>query len=304
MNDVDFIFKNLYKEDIIYHYTKASTAIDHILFDKHLKFSHVRNSNDPIESKHADRINIGSRSVNLEEVSMCDLSNLRDFIMKLENSIHQISFCKNEIGQNFASPNYHGQIEGNEEYFGFTKPRMWEQYADNYSGVCIAFSKQKLLALNNKNQELLEVDVEYVINSHLKFKKMGDISLDLLLERGFDEYKREAEKKIMNGLFYKHKDYVGENEYRIVSQFDKSRCIPVAVQGELEFDTTMGLNISDCIEAIFVSSYANYKQKNDLLEYANELKVPMIEMIWQYNSFKIRDYKLLRQISFNIYGVK
>ena len=304
MNDVDFIFKNLYKEDIIYHYTKASTAIDHILFDKHLKFSNVRKSNDPIESKPAHRINIGSKSVNLDKVSMCDLSNLRDFIMKLENSIHQISFCKNEIGQNFASPNYHGQIEGNEEYFGFTKPRMWEQYADNYSGVCIAFSKQKLLALNNKNQELLEVDVEYVINSHLKFKKMGDISLDLLLERGFDEYKREAEKKIMNGLFYKHKDYVGENEYRIVSQFDKSRCIPVAVQGELEFDTTMGLNISDCIEAIFVSSYANYKQKNDLLEYANELKVPMIEMIWQYNSFKIRDYKLLRQISFNIYGVK
>jgi len=303
MNDVDYIFKNLYKEDIIYHYTKASTAIDHILFDKHLKFSHVRKSSDPIESKPAHRINIGSRNVNLEEVSMSDLSNLRDFIMKLENSIYQISFCKNEIGQNFASSYYHGNIEGNEEYFGFTKPRMWEQYADNYSGVCIAFSKQKLLALNNKSLELLEVDVEYIINSQLKSKKMGDINLDFLLEIGLDEYKREAEKRVKKGLFYKHKDYIGENEYRIVSQFDKSRCIPVVVQGELEFDTTMMLDISGCIEAIFVSSYANYKQKKDLLEYANEFKVPMIEMIWQYNSFDIKDYKLLRRIAYKIYGV-
>jgi len=299
MNDVDYIFKNLYNEDIIYHYTMASTAIDHILFEKHLKFSNVRKSNDPIESKPAHRINIGSKSVNLDKVSMCDLSNLRDFIMNLENSIRQISFCKNEMGKDFASSNYHGDIKGNEEYFGFTKPRMWEQYADNYSGVCIAFSKPKLLALNNGCQKLLEGDVEYIINSQLRDKKMGDISLDFLLDKGIDEYKREAIKKVKNGLFYKHKDYIGENEYRIVSRFDISRCIPVVVQGELEFDTTMMLDISGCIEAIFVSSYANYKQKKDLLEYANEFKVPMIEMIWQYNSFDIKDYKLLRKVSQN-----
>jgi len=297
MNDVDKIFNNLYNEDIIYHYTKASTAIDHILFEKQLIFSNVRKLIDPIESKPAPRINIGSRNMDIEKVSMSDLNDLRDFLMNLEDSICQISFCKNEMGKDFASSYCFSTIDGNEEYFGFTKPRMWDQYADNYSGVCIAFSKQKILALNNKNIELLEGDVEYVINSHLRFKKMGDISLNFLLEKGLDEYKKEAENKVKNGLFYKHKDYIGENEYKIVSQFDKSRCSPRVVKGELEFDTTMMLDISGCIEAIFVSSYANYKQQKDLLMYANEFKVPMIEMEWQYNSYDIKDYKLLRRIA-------
>ncbi|MFA6335958.1 MAG: DUF2971 domain-containing protein [Bacteroidales bacterium] len=303
MNDVDRIFKNLYSEDIVYHYTKASTAIDHILFYNQLKFNNVRKLIDPIESKPAHRICAGSLGVNCEKISESDLNDLLDFVINIENSICQISFCKNEMGQDFESPFYRGDIEGNEEYFGFTKPRMWEQYANNYSGVCIAFSKKKLLALNNKSHELIDGDVEYITNSQLKYSKMGDINLDFLLEKGLEEYKKEAEKKIMSGLFYKHKDYIGENEYRIVSQFKKSRCNPIFVQGELEFDTTMTLDISRCIEAIFVSSYANYKQKRDLLEYANKLVIPMIEMNWQYNNLKIVDYKMLRQISFNLYGV-
>jgi hypothetical protein len=53
----------------------------------------------------------------------------------------------------------------------------------------------------------------------------------------------------------------------------------------------MTLDISGCIEAIFVSSYANNKQKDALLEYSEKLNVRIIEMQWQHNSFVVNDYK-------------
>ena len=47
--------KKIYNEDIIFHYTKASTAIDYILFNEQLKFNQRNSSIDPIESRNARR---------------------------------------------------------------------------------------------------------------------------------------------------------------------------------------------------------------------------------------------------------
>ena len=71
----------------------------------------------------------------------------------------------------------------------------------------------------------------------------------------------------------------------------KKKCCLENVRNELVFDKSIMLDISDCIEAIFVSSYANDRQKNDLLEYANRLNVSIIEMRWQHDSFEPRDYR-------------
>jgi hypothetical protein len=58
------------------------------------------------------------------------------------------------------------------------------------------------------------------------------------------------------------------------------------------------LNVAGCIEAIFMSSYANNKQKMDLREYANanNLDIPIFELDWQYNSFRLRDRKFMETI--------
>jgi hypothetical protein len=57
--DIDNSFlQSIYNEDTIYHYTKASTAIDFIFQTNELKFGHARKSNDPIESRKARRSTI------------------------------------------------------------------------------------------------------------------------------------------------------------------------------------------------------------------------------------------------------
>ena len=60
---------------------------------------------------------------------------------------------------------------------------------------------------------------------------------------------------------------------------------------EFVFNQSMMLDITDCIQAIFVSSFANKKQREDLLNYAKKLKVDLFEMKWQHDSFELLDCK-------------
>jgi hypothetical protein len=286
-------FKNIYSDDIIYHYTKASTAIDFILHNNQLRFNKARASIDPIESIKAKRRTLSFETsvddLNGKEFDN-EISSLYDFVDNLEDRFNLICFCQNHMGEDFASKNFTSQFQGNEEIFGFTKLRMWDQYADKFAGVCIAFSKSKILSKNKSSLDLIEGNVEYLSFEKLYCGKVGDFQVDHLKNVGRERYIEQLETMIKKSFFYKHNDYNGENEYRIGTLFDESKCAVELVQGDIVTDRNIMLDISGCIEAIFVSSYANLKQKSELLEYADNLNVKIIEMDWQHNSFKANDY--------------
>ncbi len=287
-------FKTIYNDDIIYHYTKASTAIDFILFNNQLRFNEARKSNDPIESRKAKRATVyyGSEiGKHRSEQHYSDVNELYDFVDNMERQFSQICFCQNRMGEDFASEDYISNFEGHEELFGFTKLRMWDQYADKYSGVCIAFSKEKILSLNCKKFEIIENDVKYLTFQELLSKKIGDIQGDYLENVGIEEYKNLLKKRLIESFFIKHIDYAGETEYRIGTFFDKDKCSFETIRDEMFFDRTMMLDISDCVVAIFVSSFANDRQKNDLLQYAYKLNVEIIEMRWKHDSFEPWNFK-------------
>ncbi len=295
MNTMDNnFFKSIYNDDIIYHYTKASTAIDFILYNNELKFSKARNSYDPIESIKARRatISYGEDAGKIQSKEHYeDERELFTFIDNMEEQFNFVCFCKNKAGSDFASEYYWSTFKGNEELFGFSKLRMWDQYADRFSGVCIALSKEKILSLNSKKFDIIEGDVQYLTFNELSLEKVGDIQTRHLLNVGKEKYKQKLEELLKESFFYKHLDYSGETEYRIGTLFDDKKCTFEIVRGEKIFNRTMMLDISGCIKAIFVSSFANDKQKKDLLQYANNLNVEMIEMKWKHNSFEPQDYK-------------
>lgn len=293
MNVDSTFFKNLYRDDVVYHYTKASTAIDFILYHNQLRFNKARMSIDPFESKKANRSTVyfgeevGKRD---SKSHYDDVNEIYKFVNDFEDSFSLVCFCQNYMGEDFQSEFYSSRFEGNEEIFGFTKLRMWDQYADKFSGVCIAFSKEKILSLN-KNLILIEDNIKYLSFQELSLKKVGNIQGNHIKNVGKDKYKEQLEQLIKQSFFIKHIDYSGENEYRIGTFFDKTKCTVETFKDELIFDRTMTLDISGCIEAIFVSSYANNKQKDALLEYSEKLNVRIIEMQWQHNSFVVNDYK-------------
>ncbi len=291
--DINF-FKDIYNDDIIYHYTKASTAIDFILYNNQLRFNKARNSIDPIESRKAERRTVyydAEVDKHKSEDHSQDVNELHNFLEDLEERFNLICFCKNRVGEDFASKYYVSPFEGHEELFGFTKLRMWDQYADEFSGVCIAFSKEKILSLNNEKFDLIEDDVKYLSFQELRLKKIDDIQGNHLVNVGKEKYEKQLQQSARESFFYKHFDYSGENEYRIGTFFDKAKCSIEIIRDEIIFDRTMMLDVSGCIVAIFVSSFANDRQKSDLLQYANRLNVNIIEMRWQHNSFKPWNYK-------------
>ena len=108
---------------------------------------------------------------------------------------------------------------------------------------------------------------------------------------GKNGIKKQLEQLVKESFFYKHEDYSSEAEYRIGTLFDKDKCSFETIRDEMFFDRTMMLDISGCVKAIFVSSFANERQKTDLLHYADKLNVEIIEMRWQHDSFKPRNYK-------------
>jgi len=284
-------YKSICKDDIIFHYTKATTAIDYILFTNKLKFGQGAKSNDPIESSPAKRSTVYytlGKQHNKDHPK--EVNELHEFVEDLEMRFHQISFCKNFAGEDFASKYNNTQFEGHEELFGFAKPRMWDQYADRFTGVCLAFSKNKILSLNESKMELIEDDMEYLTFRQLREQKVGNIQGDYLSKVGKTAYGVQLKELMKKSFFYKHRDYFGENEYRIGTLYDKNKCHVDSVRGRFIFDQTMMLDITNCFEAIFVSNYANDRQKSDLLEYATSLDVPLVEMNWLHNSIECGNY--------------
>lgn len=291
--DTDF-FKSIYSDDIIYHYTKATTAIDFILYNNQLRFNKARNSVDPIESRRADRRTVYYDSEVDKDRSKqhyTEVNELHRVLDDIEGRFNLICFCKNKMGEDFASQYYLSPFKGHEELFGFTKLRMWDQYADKFSGVCIAFSKEKILSLNSSKFDLIDDEVKYFSFQELLSKKVGDIQGNHLVKVGKEQYKKQLEELARQSFFCKHVDYSGENEYRIGTLFDKDKCSFETIRDEMVFNRSMMLDISGCVVAIFVSSFTNDRQKKDLLEYASDLNVKMIEMRWQHDSFEPRDYK-------------
>ena len=295
MNIDDFILRNFYNDDVIYHYTTASTAIDHILSEKRLKFRHIRKSNDPVECRYPECAVSGNGAYVNYEKNLKDCNYLRDLIMDLDSRFYQICFCKNIEDKKSNINNNHCPIIENEKFFGFAKPTMWEQYTDDYTGVCIAFSKKKILALNKDNTALMAKDILYLTNLELRDKRVWYINYDYLSKVGPERYRKEIENKIKTGFFCKHKECEDENEFRIGMFFNNQR-IP-EIDKEDADKNLIWLKTEGCIKALFVSSLANDKQKKDLLKYANKLNVPIIEIAWTYNSFGIRDFKSLSRVS-------
>lgn len=285
------LLKVLHDEDILYHYTKASTAIDYILFNQQLKFSKPSYSSDPIESEKAIRSTVYfDKEVDREQTNeeAKDVNCIHKYVEDLETNFYQICFCKNTFDEN----NEHiSNFQGNEEFFGFTKYRMWDQYADKYTGVCIAFSKSKILDKNEKRLNLICRDIDYLTFDEIRVKKIVDIQGNYLINVGLDKYKDQLKKQILESLFIKHKDYSSENEFRIGIFFDKIKASSEIKNDEDIFNQSMMLDITDCIKAIFISSYVNEKQKLELLNYAYKLDVDLIEMKWGYNKFEAIDCK-------------
>jgi len=189
-------------DDTVYHYTTSENALLYILKEMKLRLSPRANSLDPIENTKEFISYSDDHDSDLIEIG-------RRISAELKNA-KQLSFCKNKPNDLMAGiPTVYPF-----EKYGFAKPRMWDNYGDKYKGVCMAFSKSKLQKVI-KNTMLFDNDngdVEYLNYNEFSIKHQS------IVWKGTEIYTYEHYiKHFKKRLFYKHEDYIMENEYRICS---------------------------------------------------------------------------------------
>lgn len=201
----DEILKN---EDLIFHYTNYPVAIEEILFKKKLRFSPLKNTNDPREYKDVKFQAVG---YNWDEKTDSAISKITKFINeKVRNDYKICCFCLN--------PTHNANTEYNSFDYGFGKLRMWSQYGDSSFGVCLAFSKTKMInQLTDKYKEnFIHNSVEYVkkptYNQGYQILDANAVEKDQLN----DFATKHINKNIRDIFLRKQNDYKDEKEYRLI----------------------------------------------------------------------------------------
>lgn len=213
---VDPVLKQfLISNHSLYHYTSFDTALK-ILNGGLLRFNSLSNQIDPNEiAKGNLTVGVGS-----EEDYGTAFEDIQNFTNTIEDYVkyHQsISFSSNtqivndinvtmlqyvinEVNKELYIQDYgfrHYQFQP-----GFDKSRMWETYADRYSGVCLVFNKDFIV------NRAIDEKLEY---GYIKY----------LSKQRNVVYEKRKEKKLLNPInstyFHKRIDYRDECEFRLLT---------------------------------------------------------------------------------------
>jgi Protein of unknown function (DUF2971) len=149
---------NLNKTDeFIFHYTKTQIAIENIIPSMKLKFSSFTFANDPLEF-------MGLQASFSEMIGGSDPEMYikhREKVVNILKDIKFSSFCIDDI-----------PVRSGFFHKGYARSRMWAQYSDKHSGVCLIFDKYKLLNSVNKKTEKMEITKTF--NGNVRYVDFGD----------------------------------------------------------------------------------------------------------------------------------
>lgn len=203
--------------------------MEHIFDKKELRLSPYTKTNDPREYKERSFVMIGD---GIPSDSIYDKHFKTDF--EFNNLIKQrckiTSFC-NDTWERFGS-------SFNPWKRGFAKSRMWSQYGENQAGVCLCFSRKKLVEVITskleEDDEIIYQNVDYEDFSHDSINATT-FSGNKLEELESAKYIALHLKENTGGLFFKKaEDYTNENEFRIIviSNLSEYKFFPICTSLE------------------------------------------------------------------------
>lgn len=249
----------------LYHYTKASIARDFIFKNGTLLFSRYAETNDPKETK-TWQFDLGTNhNIDLGAYKMDELSTWLS--KELKHSARLACFSMDSA-----------KLTGNhfEDIFkrGFCKPRMWAQYAERHSGVCIVFDRQKL----EKQVKMQMGTAHIVLSGSVKYvdrsivRNLDDqqymINLDVMESVGRDAYVDLHLKTHYQRLFFeKMNDWRDESEWRWV------------VFGDANAD--LYLNISGCVAGIMFGENTEEKVIQSIMDQTESWGIRYMGLKWK-----------------------
>ncbi|OKO69943.1 DUF2971 domain-containing protein [Bradyrhizobium sp. NAS96.2] len=160
---------------------------------------------------------------------------------------------------------------------GFSRPRMWQQYAENYCGACMVFDRAALDAAIRatvpKGSKLFVDRVRYAntprIGRNHPLLNPFVLNYDRIKSLGMARAMTEHAEIHWQALFFdKALDWQTEQEYRWLVWDTEHK--------EIIFD------FSDAMKAVVIGE--TFPRLNDLHDLCEPLKVPVWEMRWKNGS--------------------
>lgn len=186
--------------NLLYHFTNLNTALRHIISCNRLQFSKLSSMDDPFETEYL----VGA--VSLDENFRMHSSNQTE-LNDLRSKTPIKCFCQDK--------SYNSNMQNPYPFYkGWAKSRMWYQYGDYHTGVCLVFNRQELLAAIKQDR--------YMNNIHPLAGpvKYDDKEFYALIDTLGEELKNATDiqqfirDNLYKLLFLKNSDYRDEDEFR------------------------------------------------------------------------------------------
>lgn len=259
----DLIRKEFGDTDFLYHYAPTKTILNKILPSGKLKFNSLKKMHDPLEQF----LLVGSFiTTNDNEIDIWRKN--QEILNELRSNTCIASFTID------AKPTKVNQ----ETYRGYSKIRMWIQYAKKLEGGCLVFSKSRLIsqlkAQVKSPQRILSGKVIY--NDNVIQKTLKVFGTQLISIKDTRDYFYSNRKAL---LFTKNHDFRDEYEYRI-GIYGKP-----ATQQFIEYkDALLG--------CIFDFNHAN-PYKHEINNITLEKNIPFVLLSWIQGSANIMHSRIL-----------
>jgi Protein of unknown function (DUF2971) len=198
------------------HYTRAETAFDKILPGGKLWMNPYSKMRDPFENQHPffRTAAVWGEDDEAQEKLFWDIQRK----VMLSRSQHSL------LALTEGDPRPGDPIE---KAFRcpWSRPRMWEQYAENHAGACLIFDREALLAALRSDLARLgsywEGPVKYTV-AGFAGSAGGTVMLDQFHEGALDdEVAIHVQEHYEDFFFLKTEDWATEFEYRFV--FERAR---------------------------------------------------------------------------------
>lgn len=265
----------------LYQYRNCNDALKYILCeDGKLLLNQMKNVNDPRESKFKGFAIYGGEFEDDTDPNYI----FRDISEHFTSCVKIACFSKDD--NRISTPPY-----STPEPFlrGYAKPKMWATYGDNHKGVCLVFSKNKLiknlanLALPSERFYCDDVGYDRFIetgNTKMWSTLMPEGAFSFMgekLNQNFHSYMLEQiENHYIRYFFWKHEDWRSEDEYRLVLYGGRE---------EVAY-----LPCHNAIEAIAVGMECSEDNLKALIEVANRIKIPIVQPEWSLQGWSQKQH--------------
>ena len=251
----------------MYLYTKMETARNFIIPNRTFKIGSITKTNDPKETR-SWRFTLGTQgNGNLMAYNSDEWSEKLSNALKANTKVA----CFSRDSQPLSG-------DHTRDIFlrGWGKPRMWAQYAESHTGVCLVFDRQNLDYAICKRfgfySRIYRENVSYA-NRNIAYDWQGDftLSVDHLEQLGFDAYVRTHFHTFVKQLFFqKMRDWRDECEFRWI------------VHDENPDDAFV--DITKALVAIIYGDDANPKDVRQIIEATRDLELEHMGLKWTNSS--------------------